>query len=74
VEISPGPRDAETLRLAELGEFTDEEIAAIAEKANEARLRLAQDGVGITQARAGSSPLPIGPPGPKLEIGTGTQR
>jgi hypothetical protein len=29
---------------------------------------------GFTQERARSSPLPIGPPGRKLEIGTGTQR
>jgi hypothetical protein len=36
-------KHAETIRLAELGELTDEEVAAIAEKANEAKLRVNTD-------------------------------
>jgi len=33
-------RGAETVRLAELGELTDSELAALRERANEARLRI----------------------------------
>lgn len=47
-EAQPRPRDAETIRLAELGELTDKEIAAIAEKANEAKLRVDTDGERIS--------------------------
>ena len=47
-EYPPRPRDSETIRLAELGELSDEEIAAIAEKANEARLRIDTDGERIS--------------------------
>lgn len=39
-EEQPRPRAAETIRLAELGELTNSEIAAIAERAQEAELRV----------------------------------
>jgi hypothetical protein len=36
----PAERDAEEVRLAELGELTDEEVAALAESANVAKARI----------------------------------
>jgi hypothetical protein len=39
-EERPTDRAAETVRLAELGELTADEVAAVAEKATEARLRI----------------------------------
>jgi hypothetical protein len=39
-EDKPRRFDAEALRLAELGELLDDELAAVRERANEARLRV----------------------------------
>jgi hypothetical protein len=48
-------KHAETIRLAELGELSDEEVAAIAEKANEARLRVGTDSEHISGGPYGGS-------------------
>ena len=42
-EEMPLKRDEETLRLAEFGELTDVELAALRERANEAKLRVGTD-------------------------------
>jgi len=47
-EEQPRPWAAETVRLAELGELTSEELAALQEKANEARLRVGTDAERIS--------------------------
>jgi hypothetical protein len=55
-EEKPADWDAETVQLAELGELTPDEVAAIAEKANEARLRI---GTGRERlSGAGRQPTP----------------
>jgi hypothetical protein len=50
-EEMPRGRDAETLRLAELGELRDDELAALQERANEARLRVDTGGERISAFR-----------------------
>jgi hypothetical protein len=47
-------KHAETIRLAELGELRDDEIAAIAEKANEARLRVGTDSERVSGGWVGT--------------------
>ncbi len=42
------PREDEAVRLAELGELTDRELAALREAANEARLRIGTDSERIS--------------------------
>ena len=44
----PPPRALEAVRLAELGELTREELAALRERANEARLRIGTTGERIS--------------------------
>ncbi|HKH14520.1 MAG TPA: hypothetical protein VKA47_07685 [Solirubrobacterales bacterium] len=52
-EEAPRGKFAEPTRLAELGQLTDEEIAVIAERANEARTRIGTDAQRGTLTAAG---------------------
>ena len=47
---------AETLRLAEVGELTDAELAALRERANEARLRVGTDRERLADSKSVDAP------------------
>lgn len=55
-EEMPLKRDEETLRLAELGELTDAELAALRERATEAKLRVGTDRERLADGRSVDAP------------------
>jgi hypothetical protein len=55
-EERPRPRGDQTVRLAELGELRDEELAKLRERANEARLRVGTPHERVSGGALGLSP------------------
>ena len=55
-EPKPDGREAEAVRLAELGELDDEELATLRERANEARLRVGTGRERVSGGALGLSP------------------
>jgi hypothetical protein len=55
-EPMPNSRDGEVLRLAELEELTDVELAALAERAHEARLRVNTDRERLADSKSIDAP------------------